>query len=67
MYDIHDDAGHHPESQYKQITACKRKDPSQAWAFLGTFGNSWVLFGTLDILALSLRKLYYFGLWAKFS
>ena len=30
-------------------------------------GHSWALFGTLDILALSLGKPYSFGLWAKFS
>ena len=30
-------------------------------------GHSWALFGTLDTLALSLGKLYSFGLWAKFS
>ena len=35
-----------------------------SWA---PFGNSWALFGTLDFLALSLGKLYSFGLWAKFS
>ena len=67
MYDFHDDAGHHHGNQYKQITAYKKQDPSQAWAFLGTFGNSWTLFGILDILALALGKLYSFGLWAKFS
>ena len=38
------DAGHHHGSQYKQITAYKWQDPSQAWAFLGTF---WKLLGTL--------------------
>ena len=38
-----------------------------SWSFLGTFGNSWTLFGILDILALALGKLYSFGLWAKFS
>ena len=43
------------------------KGKTQAWAFLGTFGNSWALFGILDILALALGKLYSFGLWAKFS
>ena len=67
MYDFHDDAGHHHGSQYKQITAYKMQDPSQAWTFSGTFGNSWILFGILDILALALMKLYSFGLWAKFS
>ena len=67
MYDFYDDAGHHYGSQDKQITANKRQDPSQAWAFLGTIGNFWALFGTLDILALFLGKLYPFGLWAKFS
>ena len=61
MYDFHDDAGYHHGSRYKQITAYKRQDPSQAKTF------SWALSGTLDILALSLRKLYSFGLWAKFS
>ena len=60
MYDFHDDAGHHHGSQYKQITAYKRQAPSQA-------GALWALFGTLDILALSLGKLYSFGRWAKFS
>ena len=67
MYDFHDDAGYHHGSQHKQITAYKRQDPSQAGAFLGTFGNSWTLVGILDILALALIKLYSFGLWAKFS
>ena len=38
-----------------------------SWLFLGTFGNSWTLFGILGILALALVKLYSFGLWAKFS
>ena len=57
MYDFHDDAGQHHGSQYKQITAHKRQAPSPAWA----------LFGTLDTLALSLGKLYSFGLWAKSS
>ena len=38
-----------------------------SWSFLGTFGNSWTLFGILDILALAVGKLYSFGLWAKFS
>ena len=64
MYDFHGDAGHHHGSQYKQFTAYKRQDPSQAWAFLGTIGNSWALFGTLDFLVLSLGQLYSFGLWA---
>ena len=27
-----------------------------SWSFLGTFGNSWTLFGILDILALALGK-----------
>ena len=67
MYDCHDDAGYHHGSQYKQITAYKRQDPSQAWAFLGTFGNCWILFGILDILELALEKLNSFGLLAKFS
>ena len=49
MYDFHDDAWHHHGSQYKQITAYKRQDPSQAEAFLGTFENSWTPFGILDI------------------
>ena len=57
MYDFHDDAGHHHGSWYKQIAAYKKQAPSLAWA----------LFGTLDILALSLGKLYSFGLCAKFS
>ena len=54
MYDFHDDAGHHYGSQYKQIVYYKR------------YGHYWKLFGTLDFLALSLGKLYSFGLWAKF-
>ena len=64
MYDFHHDAGHHIGSQYNQITAYKRQAPKPS---LGTIGNSWALFGTLDILAFSLGKLYSFGLWAKFS
>ena len=64
MYDFHDDAGHHHGNQYKQITAYKRQAPKPS---LGTIRNSWALFGTLDILTLSLGKLYSLGLWAKFS
>ena len=30
-------------------------------------GHSWALFSILDILALSLGKLYSLGLWAKFN
>ena len=33
-----------------------------SWSFLGTFGNSWTLFGILYILVLALGKLYPFGL-----
>ena len=56
MYDFHDDAVHHHGSQYKQITAFKRQDPSQAWAFLGTFGNSGTLFSILDIFGIGFGK-----------
>ena len=37
MYDFYDDARHHHRSQCKHWTAFKRKDPSLAWALLGTF------------------------------
>ena len=47
---FYDDAGHHHGSQYEQITAYKRQAQSPAWAL------SWALFGTLDILALSLEN-----------
>ena len=67
MHDFHDDAEHHHGSLCKQITAFKRQALSLAWAFLGTFGNSWTLCGILDILALALVKFYSFGLWAKFT
>ena len=63
MYDFHDHAGHHHGSQYKQITAYKRQVPGPTWALT----HSWAFFGTLDTLALSLRKLYSFQLWAKFT
>ena len=60
MYVFHDDAGHHHGSQYKQITSHKRQDPSQARAFLGTFGNSWTLFGILDIFGIGFGKTLFF-------
>ena len=45
----------------------KAKLGHSSWLFLGTFGNTWTLFGILDILALALVKLYSFRLWAKFT
>ena len=50
MYDLHDDAGHHHESQYKQITAFKRQDLSLAWALLGTLGTSATFWLTLTLV-----------------
>ena len=57
MYDFCDNAGHHHGSLCKQITVYKRQALSLAWALLGTFGNSWTLFG---ILAFNLGKTLFF-------